>query len=114
MLLQTLTTGLAAVREPRLVRERFEEQLRALVRATSVSFRHNEDDTIRPNVVSVDLPGSPVDGRPRLEAVFDPGRPADDRALRRLAAGAQVAGLLLAHTRCIEPSQYSVRTGRNR
>jgi hypothetical protein len=96
VLLQTLTTGLAAVREPRLVRERFEEQLRALVRATSVSFRHNEDDTIRPNVVSVDLPGSPVDGRPRLEAVFDPGRPADDRALRMLAAGAQVAGLLLA------------------
>jgi len=96
VLLQTLTTGLAAVREPRLVRERFEEQLRALVRATSVSFRHNEDDTIRPNVVSFDLPGSPVDGRPRLEAVFDPGRPADDRALRMLAAGAQVAGLLLA------------------
>jgi len=69
-MLQTLTSGLATVREPRMVRERFEEQLRALVRATSVSFRHDEDDTIRPNVVSFDLPGSPVEGRPRLEAVL--------------------------------------------
>jgi len=94
-LLQTLTSGLAAVREPRMVRERFEEQLRALVRATSVTFRHDEDEIIRPNVVSFDLPGSPVDGRPRLEAVFDPARPVDDRARRMLAAGAQVAGLLL-------------------
>jgi transcriptional regulator with PAS, ATPase and Fis domain len=94
-LLQTLTNGLAAVREPRMVRERFEEQLRALVRATSVTFRHDPDDLIRPNVVSFDLPGPPVEGRPRLEAVFDPARPVDDRARRMLAAGAQVAGLLL-------------------
>ena len=40
VMLETLTSGLAAVREPRLVRERFEEELRALVRATSVTFRH--------------------------------------------------------------------------
>ena len=94
-MLQTLTTGLAAVREPRLVRERFEEDLRALVRATSVTFRHDGDDSHRPNVVSFDLPGSPIEGRPRLEAVFDPSKPADDRARQMLAAGAQVAGLLL-------------------
>ena len=94
-MLQTLTSGLAAVRDPRQVRERFEEQLRGLVRATSVSFRHDEDDTDRTNVVSFDLPGFPFDGRPRLEAVFDPARPVDERARRMLAAGAQVAGLLL-------------------
>ena len=94
-MLETLTSGLAAVREPRKVRERFEEQLRSQVRATSVSFRHDEDDTNRPNVVSFDLPGSPIEGRPRLEAVFDPARPVDERARRMLAAGAQVAGLLL-------------------
>ena len=94
-MLQTLTNGLATVREPRMVRERFEEQLRALVRATSVSLRHDEDDATRPNVVSFDLPGSPIEGRPRLEAVFDPARPVDERARRMLAAGAQVAGLLL-------------------
>ena len=94
-MLETLTTGLAAVTEPRLVRERFEEDLRALVRATSVTFRQDADASNRPNVVSYEVPGSLVDGRPRLEAVFDPSRPADDRARQMLAAGAQVAGLLL-------------------
>jgi DNA-binding NtrC family response regulator len=95
VMLETLTTGLGAVREPRLVRERFEEELRALVRATSVTFRQDGDDSQRPNVVSYEVPGSPFDDRPWLEAVFDPSRPADDRARQMLAAGAQVAGLLL-------------------
>ena len=95
VMLETLTTGLAAVREPRLVRERFEEELRALVRATSVTFRQDGDERQRPNVVSYEVPGSPFDDRPWLEAVFDPSRPADDRARQMLAAGAQVAGLLL-------------------
>src|SRR6476646_705817 len=40
-MLQRLLMGLASVREPRLVRERFEEDLRALVRARSVTFRHD-------------------------------------------------------------------------
>ena len=94
-MLETLTAGLSAVTEPRLVRERFEEDLRALVRATSVTFRQDAETTNRPNVVSYELPGSRADGRSRLEAVFDPSRPADDRARQMLAAGAQVAGLLL-------------------
>jgi len=94
-MLQTLTSGLAAVREPRMVRERFEEELRAMVRATSVNFCQDENETNRPNVVSFDLPGSSSGGRPRLEAVFDPARPMDERARRMLAAGAQIAGLLL-------------------
>ena len=87
--------GMAAVREPRLVRERFEEDLRSLVRARSVTFRHDTDDTERPNVVSFDLPGSPLEGRSRLEAEFDPSHPVDDRARQMLAAGAHVAGFLL-------------------
>ena len=87
--------GLAAVREPRLVRERFEEDLRSLVRARSVTFRHDAEGSERPNVVSFDLPGSPIEGRSRLEAVFDPAHPADDQARQMLAAGAHVAGLLL-------------------
>jgi hypothetical protein len=95
-MLETLTSGLAAVREPRLVRERFEEELRALVRATSVTFRQDGDETRRPNVVACEVPGSPpFERRSWLEAVFEPTRPADDRARLMLAAGAQVAGLLL-------------------
>ena len=95
-MLETLTSGLATVREPRLVRERFEEELRALVRATSVTFRQDGDETRRPNVVACEVPGSPpFERRSWLEAVFEPTRPADDRARQMLAAGAQVAGLLL-------------------
>jgi transcriptional regulator with PAS, ATPase and Fis domain len=94
-MLETLTTGLASVREPRLVRERFEQELRALVRATSVTFRQDGEDSRHPNVVSFEVPGSPFERRPWLEAVFDPARPVDDRARQMLAAGAQIAGLLL-------------------
>src|SRR5262245_55519307 len=42
-MLAALTTGLSAVREPRLVRERFEEQLRSLVNASSVAFRTDDE-----------------------------------------------------------------------
>ena len=95
LMLETLTTGLATVREPRLVRERFEEQLRTLVRATSVTFRQDGEDSRRPNVIAYELPGAPFEPRPWLEAVFDPAKPVDDRARQMLAAGAQVAALLL-------------------
>jgi transcriptional regulator with PAS, ATPase and Fis domain len=95
VMLETLTSGLAAVREPRLVRERFEEEMRALVRATSVTFRVDGEDSRCPNVVAYEVPGSPFEPRPWLEATFDPSRPVDDRARQMLASGAQVAGLLL-------------------
>jgi transcriptional regulator with PAS, ATPase and Fis domain len=77
------------------VRERFEEQLRTLVRATSVTFRQDGEDSRRPNVIAYELPGAPFEPRPWLEAVFDPAKPVDDRARQMLAAGAQVAALLL-------------------
>lgn len=94
-MLERLMIGLASVREPRLVRERFEEDLRALVRAKSVRFRDDMDETAGPCVVSCEVPGPALGGRSRLEAVFDPSRPADARARQMLLAGAHVAGLLL-------------------
>src|SRR4029079_16825944 len=69
-MLQTLRRGLSSIREPRMVRERFEEDLRSLVRATSVSFRHDAPDGEKPNVVAFELPGAPLEGWPRLEVVF--------------------------------------------
>jgi transcriptional regulator with PAS, ATPase and Fis domain len=94
-LIAALTTGLAAVKEPRLVRERFEEELRTLLCASSVTFREDGDTRERPNVVSCEVPASAVDGRPCLEAVFHPSRPADARARAMLAAAAQLGGLLI-------------------
>src|SRR5262245_50256842 len=95
-MLAALTTGLAAVREPRLVRERFEEQLRSLVNASSVAFRTEDEGPVGPgNVVLLDVPASRMAGRPRLEAVFDPTRRVDDRTRQMLSAAALVAGLLV-------------------
>jgi Sigma-54 interaction domain len=94
-MLAALTTGLAAVREPRLVRERFEEALRLLLDASSVTFVENGEGFERPHVLSCELPANPMEGRPCLVAVFDAKRPVDDRARQILASASQVAGLLL-------------------
>jgi len=95
-LLAAVTTGLAAVREPRMVRERFEQELRSLVHAKSVTFREDGNPSVeRPNVLTFDVPGGLLNGRPRLEAVFEPAQPVDDRTRQMLAAAALVAGLLL-------------------
>jgi transcriptional regulator with PAS, ATPase and Fis domain len=94
-MLERLMSGLASVREPRMVRERFEEDLRALVRAKTVKFRDDTDEIVGPHVVCCEVPGPALEGRARLEAVFDPSRPADARARQMLSAGAHVAGLLL-------------------
>ena len=94
-LVAALTSGLAGVREPRLVRERFEEELRTLLSASSVTFREDGEPIDRPYLVSYEVPVTPVDGRPCLEAIFDPSRPADEHARLMLAAAAQLAGLLI-------------------
>ena len=94
-MLEKVMTGLAAVRDPKMVRERFEEDLRAIVRAKSVSFRDDRNELAGPGVISCDLPGPPFEARPRLEAVFDPSRPVDARARQMLSAAAHVAALLL-------------------
>ena len=106
-LVAALTSGLAAVREPRLVRERFEEELRALLCASSVTFREDGEPIDRPYVVSYEVPVAPVDGRPCLEAVFDPSRPADDRAradARRRRAGRRAADRDRARERTVAAS----------
>lgn len=98
-MLAALTSGLASVREPRLVRERFEEALRLLLGATSVTFCEDGEGFERPHMLSCELPSSPMEGRACLVAVFDSKRPIDDRARQILASAAQVAGLLLEFER---------------
>jgi transcriptional regulator with PAS, ATPase and Fis domain len=93
-MLAALTTGLSAVREPRLVRQRFEEQLRILINARSIAFRDDGEEVRAPNVVSLEVPGAPTEMRPRLEAVFDPASVVDDRTWAMLDVAVQVAGLL--------------------
>jgi transcriptional regulator with PAS, ATPase and Fis domain len=96
-MLAAVTSGLSVVGEPRRVRERFEQQLRALVRARSVTFR---DDTQvaepqAPHIVTISLAAGSSNPRARIVAVFEPAHPPDEWARRMLAAAAQVAGLRL-------------------
>ncbi len=94
--LTAATSGLSLVREPRLVRERFEEQVRALISARSVALRDEPGESARhPNTISLDLPGFSPDRRARLEAVFDGTHRPDGWTRQVLEAGAHVAALLL-------------------
>lgn len=93
--LAALTMGLASVREPRHVRERFEEALRVLLGATSVTFREDGEAYERANVLCCELQGPGFDGRPCLVAEFDARHPVSDRARQILGAASHVASLLL-------------------
>lgn len=95
-LLAAITSGLSVVREPRLVRARFEEELRTLVNARSVSVRDCAADTARhPDVISFDVPSAPWTMPARLEAVFESPRAVTAWQLRTLSFGAQIASLLV-------------------
>jgi transcriptional regulator with PAS, ATPase and Fis domain len=95
--LTAATAGLSLVREPRLVRERFEEEVRTLLSARSVALRDETGEPAlpRPNTISLDLPSASPDRRARLEAVFDATRRLDGWTRQVLEAGAHVAALLL-------------------
>lgn len=95
-LLAAITSGFSVAREPRLVRQRFEEELRALVDARSVVVReYVHDPVVHPGVVSFEVPAAPWSAPTRLEAVFESAQPMDDWKRRTLSVGAQVAALLV-------------------
>jgi transcriptional regulator with PAS, ATPase and Fis domain len=95
-LLAAVTSGLSLVREPRLLRARFEEELRMLVQARSVAVREcPSDPALQPAVVSFDVPGAPWATPAWLEATFDSAQPVDDWQRRTLSVAAHVASLLV-------------------
>ena len=95
-LLAAVTSGLSLVREPRLLRARFEEELRTLVQARSVAVREfPSDPSLQPAVVSFDVPGTPWATPAWLEATFEPAQPVDDWQRRTLSVAAHVASLLV-------------------
>lgn len=108
-LLAAVTSGLSLVREPRLVRARFEEELRTLVQARSVMVRDCPSDSAQhPAVVSFDVPGAPWSTPAWLEAIFEPAQPVNDWQRRTLSVGAHVASLL------VQIEHASGRWGRSR
>jgi transcriptional regulator with PAS, ATPase and Fis domain len=108
-LLAAVTSGLSLARDPRLTRQRFEEELRTLVRARSISVRDAPDAVVHsPDVVSFDLPAAPWSVPARLEASFDPAQTVDDWQRRTLVMAAHVASLLM------QLEQATGRSGRPR
>lgn len=95
--LTAVTSGLSVAREPRLMRERFEENVRTLLSARSVALRDEPGEALvpRPNTVTLDLPAVATDRRARLEAVFDGAKPMDAWTRHVLEAGTHVAALVL-------------------
>ena len=95
-LLTSVTSGFSIAREPRLVRQRFEEELRALVNARSIAVREcAPGSSCRPDVIAFEVPAAPWSAPTRLEAVFEPAQPIEDWKRRTLSVGAQVAALLV-------------------
>jgi transcriptional regulator with PAS, ATPase and Fis domain len=95
-LLAAVTSGLSLAREPRLLRARFEEEVRALVHARSVAVRDYPSDlTQHPATLSVDVPGAPWVAPARLEAIFEPAEPVGEWQRRTLSLAAHVASLLV-------------------
>ena len=96
-LVRTVTTALSLSRDPRVARARFEEDLRALVRARSITLRHDPVALAPPpaHTLSFDVPLCAADTCARLEAAFDPARIVDPWACYILDAAAHVAALLL-------------------
>lgn len=95
-LLSALTRGLSVVREPHLVRERFEEEVRSLLNANAIVLRDERDARVPPpGTVVLEVPGPPCEPRQRIEVTFDPGRKIDPRARQVLSSAASIAGLLM-------------------
>jgi Nif-specific regulatory protein len=108
-LLAAVTSGLSLAREPQLLRARFEEELRALVRARSVAVREVPSDLSgNPSAVTFEVPGAPWTVPARLEAIFEPAQPVRDWQRRTLSVATHVASLL------VQLEQASGRWGRSR
>lgn len=96
-LLTAVTSGLSIARDARGIRERFEQELRSLVDASSVAVR---DDPVpygyQPsNAVSLEVPACPAGNRARLDAVFASGRVVDRWTFQLLETATHLASLLL-------------------
>ena len=109
-LLTAVTSGLSLAREPRFARERFEQELRSLARARSVSVRDDGSGRGPGASVEVVVPALGAQSRARLEVAFEPGRVLDDWTRQLLDAGAHVAALLIELERLQARSGFPCRS----
>jgi transcriptional regulator with PAS, ATPase and Fis domain len=108
-LLQAVIGAMAAGRDAGSVRERFEQELRAMVGARTVSVC--DGPAVRaqdPAVMSFDIPPVVSPQSARIEVAFDAGRTLDGWTCQLLEAAVQVAALVLEVERALgRPPQFA-------
>jgi transcriptional regulator with PAS, ATPase and Fis domain len=107
-LVEAITRGLVAGREPGQLRERFELELKQLVNAQSIVIR-DEPQPAAPDVMVFDLPATGSHTRARIEAVFEPTRMLDGWTLQALESATHAAALLLDIERAFGRAPLSAR-----
>ena len=94
-LLTAVTGGFMAMRDSTLARERFEEQLRTMVRARSLTICDEPAGPPPPQAMGFEIPSMWTHHRSRLEVVFDPARTLDAWTCQLLEVATHIAALLL-------------------
>ena len=110
-LLTTVTGGLMAMRDTTLARERFEEELRTMVRARSLTICEEPAGPPPPQAMGFDIPSIWTHHRSRLEVVFDPARTLDAWTCQLLEVATHIAALLLEIERAHGRGASVRRTG---
>ena len=109
-LLAAVTSGLAVTRDTIFARERFEQMLRSLVQARSITICEEPVLPAGEHVMTFSVPGGVPHHRARIEAVFEPSRLLDGWTCQLLDAATHVAALILE----IERAQGRSLASRNR
>jgi transcriptional regulator with PAS, ATPase and Fis domain len=94
-LVAAVASGISVAREPRLARERLEEELRLALQARAVSLREDPIALMPPPPNALCAEVTSVDTRARLEALFDMPRAVDDWTCLLMETAAQLAALIL-------------------
>jgi hypothetical protein len=108
-LLRSVINALSMASSPAAVRERFEQELRSMVRARAVAVC--EGSSGQPpagNAMVFDVPSVVLAQSARIEVVFDPGRTLDGWTCELLEAATHIAALVLEIERALgRPPQFA-------
>ena len=94
-LMAAVRAGVTPGAEPRVARERLEEELRTALQARSVILRDEPSPLLAPNTLCFDVPFGHGEGRARLEILFDTPRPLDNWSCQIIDAATQLAAMIL-------------------
>jgi len=108
-LLQSVISALSVASGPASVRERFEQELRSMVRARAVAvYEGSSAQQPAGNIMVFDIPSVILAQSARIEIVFDPGRTLDGWTCELLEAATHVAALVLEIERALgRPPQFA-------